>query len=332
MLGKFFFISILFLEVSLFANPTWFYHLDTTKLNTYVGYGSASDAVEAKHRALNDIVSQISVNVQTSLTQDESTDGDAFQSKTEFHSSQNANSTLYDYILLKSEYLDGNYFVAVEYENIPSFDKFTRKLARLTLKDKSSTSSYLDQTLIAQKLQKKLHKKIEFELLRKDKKWYIKHKSTLQVLDQKDFAKFFTTVPNDTLEIKINKKKAFLYDGDEFFFQIKSAKKGYVSVLTVYEDGTVSTLVRNIAIEKNSVENVPDEDFERIPQAGLLTKGVETFDLYVLLFSEKKMRFDNFAYADDALIDEEKYKNFDELINFLERKNYTTLKVITKPR
>ena len=44
------------------------------------------------------------------------------------------------------------------------------------------------------------------------------------------------------------------------------------------------------------------------------------------------MKFDSFAYADDELISEEKYKNFDELIEFLDDKIYTTLKVVTKPR
>jgi hypothetical protein len=44
------------------------------------------------------------------------------------------------------------------------------------------------------------------------------------------------------------------------------------------------------------------------------------------------LRFDSFAYADDSLISEEKYKNFDTLIRSLDGKIYTTLKVVTKPR
>jgi len=52
----------------------------------------------------------------------------------------------------------------------------------------------------------------------------------------------------------------------------------------------------------------------------------------VLILSAKRIHFDNFAQADEALIEEEKYKNFDELIEFLDTKEFTTLKVVTKPK
>ena len=118
----------------------------------------------------------------------------------------------------------------------------------------------------------------------------------------------------------------------KFFFKVKSTKKGFVSILSIYEDGTVSTLVRNIPINKNKLENIPDEEYESIPEAGLMQRGIETYDLYVAVYSDEKLHFDSFAYADEKLIDEEKYKNFDELIEFLNDKTYSTLKVVTKPR
>ena len=128
------------------------------------------------------------------------------------------------------------------------------------------------------------------------------------------------------------KSGIILYNEDMFFFKVKSSKAGYLSILTVYEDGTVSTLMRNIHVEAAELTNLPDEDFESIPQAGLMKRGIETYDLYVLLYSKKRIIFDSFAYADEELIDEEKYKNFDELIEFINDKDYATLKVVTKPR
>ena len=53
--------------------------------------------------------------------------------------------------------------------------------------------------------------------------------------------------------------------------------------------------------------------------------------MYVVIYSDKKLIFNRFAVASDDIIDDERYKNFDELIESLDGKEYATLKVITKP-
>ncbi|MEA1982228.1 MAG: LPP20 family lipoprotein, partial [Campylobacterota bacterium] len=57
------------LVTTLFANPAWYFNVQKTKANSYIGYGSGVDEVSAKQNALNDITSQISVSVNTSLKQ-----------------------------------------------------------------------------------------------------------------------------------------------------------------------------------------------------------------------------------------------------------------------
>lgn len=328
---RWFFISLFVISNS-FANPSWYGKLKNTEVNSYIGYGSSIDSAISKREALNDIVSQISVNIDTSFSDRMTEINGNISNVSELKTSQNSQAVLNDYKLLKSEYSDGKYFVAIGYENIPSLDKFVKKVKASGVKKSAKQNSYLKNTPIAKKLHNMLQKDIEFNLLRKDKKWYIKSHSILQPLDSKDFARFFTTQNNPHIKIQTNKKRDILYDGDRFFFKVQTKQKGFVSILSVYEDGTVATLVRNIPIDKNSLENIPDADFETIPEAGLIIKGVETYDLYVAVFSKKKIRFDNFAYADEKLISEEKYKNFDELISFLDGKSYSALKVVTKPR
>lgn len=332
-------IFLVFLFVaSAVANPPWYYNVEKTKVNSYVGYGSGINETKAKQEAFNDIASQISTSVKTSFLQTEKEKDGEFKRSEDFTTAQKSDATLYDYELLRSEFYDGKYFVALEYENIPSLDKFLNKIKKID-ETKSALqgqnekqNSYLKNTPIAKKLKKALKKDINFALVRKDKKWFIKYKNILQFLDKKDFSKFFVTVDNKTITINTNKPKNILFDEDKFFFKVKSSKNGYASILTVYEDGTVATLVRNVAIKKDIQESIPDKDFETIPEAGLMKKGVETYDLYVLIVSSKRIHFDNFAQADEKLIEEEKYKNFDELIEFIDTKEYATIKVVTKPR
>jgi len=315
-------VTLVFFSISCFATPLWYYKLSSNTPNAIVGFGSGESEAHAKQEAFNDVVGQISTTVDSTVK--------LHNQEIEFHSLQKSNAVLNEYKLLKMEYSNEKYFVALEYENIPSFDKFVRKVK--VPKKNQTQNHYLKSTNMAKKLYNALGKKIDFKLLRKDKKWYIKHDTALQLLDKKDFSRFFTSKVHSGLQINTNKKRNILYDKDRFFFRVNSSKKGYISIFSVYENGTVSTLVRNISIEKDKIQNVPDAEFETIAEAGLITKGIETFDLYVLLYSEKKLRLDDFAYADSEIIDEEKYKNFDELIEFLQNKEFTTLKVVTKPR
>ena len=330
---KFLVLFVVFFSY-IYATPLWYYNIKKSDSQVIIGYGSGSDENTAKQNALSDVVSKISVDVKTSvkiMQKDE--DGHLVQNSS-YDTEQKADAVLSDYKLLKVEYEDGKFYVALSYENIPSFDKFVRKVRSSTVKTvpPKLENGYLSHTPMAKKLKKVLGRDINFRLLRKDKKWYIKYGSVMQVLDKRDFGRFFVTIPNKNITINTNKRDNILYDGDRFYFKVNSKQNGFVSILTVYEDGTVSSLVRNIDIRKNRVENIPDEEFESIPEAGLIKKGVETYDLYVAIFSKKRLHFEQFAYADDELISEEKYKNFDELIEFLDGKDYTTLKVVTKPR
>lgn len=314
-----------------FAQPSWYGELSSSTPSTYIGYGSSSDELEAKQMALNDIASQISVTIDSSFASTIKDENGKVSSTKEQRSLHNTKASLSDYQLLKSEFDDGKYFVALSYENIPSIDKFVRKILKSPHFSPSSQNSYIKNTLIAQELRKAVGSDIDFTLHRQNKKWFIKYKDVLQVLDKSDFSKFFSSVPNQDLDISTTAKNNILKDGEQFYFKVKSKDAGYVSILTVYEDGTVSILLRNVPVKADTLHNMPDKEHESIPEAGLVTKGVETYDLYVAIYSPNKLQFDSFAYADDKLINDEKYKNFDALIGFLESKKYSTLKVITRP-
>ncbi len=48
--------------------------------------------------------------------------------------------------------------------------------------------------------------------------------------------------------------------------------------------------------------------------------------------SKTKLSLDEFAYADSEIIQDEKYKNFDSLIEYLDDKTFSSIKVSTKPK
>lgn len=309
------------------ATPSWYHHLDDSAPNYYIGYGEARSDKKARNLALDDIASQISTTVDNSLKQTTNVTDDALHTDIKKSSSHRSFAKLQGYKKLNYTVENGVHYIALSYENIPSIDKFNRELRKKTLPKDEIQNRYLQATPIA----KKLAKHVDFSLLRKDKLWYIHYDDIFQVLDSTDFSRFFSSQKAETLSIQTDKNRKVLHEGENFYFKIHSTKAGYITVFTVYEDGTVATLMRNIPVDTNSNTNVPDLKNSSIFQAGLIKEGVETYDLYVVIYTQKEEAFDAFAQADEALIDDERYKNFDTLIELFDDHPFTSLKLITKP-
>ena len=121
-----FLVIFLTFYLSLLANPLWFGNLQKTKTYSYLGYGVAESSSKAKREALNDISAQISIQVDTIVNDKVEDKNGVITTHTQFSSQQNSNTVFNDYNLLKLEFMDGKYFVAIEYENIPSLDKFIK--------------------------------------------------------------------------------------------------------------------------------------------------------------------------------------------------------------
>ena len=332
MMLKTFAALLFFTTLSLMAQPSWYYNLPKKASNTFIGYGQGSSEKEAKALALQDIAMQLSVKVKGSFSKKTTVhDGQAHNDLNAVNQ-QKSQADIKGYELRKLAFEHGTYFVAISYENILSFDKFVRKIQDHLPKKNEKQNAYLRHTVMAKKLRHALGKDIDFSLQRKDSLWYIAYKGQKVALDRRDFERFFKTVLNINIKLSTSKKDNTLFDGDIFHFKLDAKKSGYVSILTVYEDGTVATLVKNISVKKGKQFSIPDKDNESELKAVLIKAGVETIDEYVAILSAKPMLLDSFAAADEELITHERYKNFDTLIDFLDDKTYVTLKVVTKPR
>ena len=204
---------------------------------TYIGVGSGDSEYEAKQNALKDIAGQISVKIDSKTEQNKKLINGKYSKDIIISSTQTAKANIVGYELISMSFKDGVYRVKILYENIPSIDKFTKK-------------TNFTKSQVINSIKKDFGVSLELELVRKDKRWYLKYKDIMQLLDNKDFSKFFKTTLNANLTITTSKKNNILYEDDEFYFKVKSSKNGYVSILTVYENGTVSTLLKNIPCKK----------------------------------------------------------------------------------
>ena len=328
---KYFILLIVTIQ-SVFATPLWYHNLTSNESNTYIGYGSGSSENEAKQNALLDISGQISTVVKSEYKGDKKLIDGIYTKDISEQTSQKTNSSLSDYEVLKVENSD-LWYVAIKYENRASIDKFIQKIKALPTLQNNTTqkkqNSFLSQTLIGKELQSALGFELDFKLFRKDTLWYIKYEDTLQVLSKKDFEKFFVTTQNPNLSLATNKKNNILKDKEPYHFMIDSKQDGYVTLLDTYEDGTVGIIAKNLKILKDKKIQFPDEKSDMLFEASILEEGKDTFDLYTLIYTKKPLILDRFALSESELIKDERYKNFDELIELLDGALYSSLKVVT---
>ena len=325
-------VTLLSLTSFVVAQPSWYYNLVKKGDNSFIGYGQAGSEKEAKALALQDIAMQLSVKVKGDFSKKITVHNGKASNDLKSLNQQKTQADIKGYKLLKLTFDQGLYFVALSYENSSSLEKFINQVKKDLPQKSEKQNPYLKETMVAKKLGHALGKAIDFRLQRKDALWYLVYKGHRVALDKRDFEAFFKTVQNNKLKLNTSKKDDILFKGDIFHFKLQAKQKGFVSVLTVYEDGTVATLVKNIPLKKGVQTSVPDKDYESELQAALMKEGVETFDQYVAILSPKRLLLDSFAAADEELITHERYKNFDTLIEFLDDKTFVTLKVVTKPR
>ena len=152
----------------------------------------------------------------------------------------------------------------------------------------------------------------------------------MQVVPKNIFEELFISTTNKNFGFIPSQSK--LLQGDQFYFNFESKQNAYLSVLDVYEDGTVSIIYENKKIFKNKQLKVPDENFEYNLEAGLYEEGKATYDIFLAILSPTMLNLSRFSNADEDLVTGEANKKFDELLEFIKNKEFATVLIRTKPK
>lgn len=330
------FVIMMIFSPLLFSQPLWYHTQNETKPNHYLGFGEGASEAEAKQNALNDIASQISVKIENELIQNKTHSNGGFEKNIQMKSIQKTSANLSDYKVLDFAQERGRFYFKIGYENISNIDKLARKLRNK--KDENVTlappksQKFLQQSLMAKSLKEAVGTEVELQIFRRNNAWSLVSNNFVHNISDEEFASFFYAVSNPQISVRTNKKDNILYDGDEFHFLVESSEDGFASIASVYEDGTVVILLKNSKIAKNVLTKLPQKEDVLEPVAGLLHPKQDTFEMQFVIFSDKKLQFDNFADAYIDTTNQEKYKNFGDFLRFLDDKKYASIKVITKAR
>ncbi len=325
--------SIIFLIFFLFTScttptpkkaPNWYTNIQIKEKNIIIGYGEGKTLKEAKSRAKEDIAQTVLTTINSSFTEKTVQENDNLESKIETLLQANTKLNLYNVRRLKEEQKGGIFYLALKYVNLNLTYRVKKNIKDFECLD--DIENYLHTTPLIKKLSSDLECKLDFKLQRLNKVWNLSYKQYLFPLNEYEFEKLFVTKKSSLFNFKISKSP--LIDGEEFYLTFKTKKRGYITLLNIYENGIVTLLRKSQKIEKDL--QIPSKKSKEVFEAGLVDKNRDSYELFVAILSEKPLDMSRFFYADESLASSQRDYKFDELLDILENYEYSTLFVATK--
>jgi len=312
------------------AYPQWYKHreLQTTLKYEIIGYGQGKTIKEAESNAKEDIAQTLISKVDSSFSSETSVYNDTVIDENRAKLKITSNVNLHNLKTIKQEQTDGIFYIALKYKNLDLSYKIKTTIGNFQCNEKSSNNNYLLQTLLIKKLTSTLGCELDFKLDRRNEAWYLKYKEHLFLLSDTEFEELYFTKTNNNFKFLANKK--ILIAGDSFYFTIDSKKSGYITLLNVYENG-ITTLLQPSTPIKNTIQ-IPTKDSENYFEAGLVKDGVNTYDLYVAIYTKEPLDMSRFEYANEDLAESELAYKFDELIQVMSEYEYSSILIRTISR
>ena len=310
--------------------PKWYENrtLHSTAKHEIIGYGEGKTIKEAESLAKEDIAKTLISKVDSTVSVTKNSSGSEFNKNTLSKLTVSSKLNLHNLKTLKQEQNNGIFYVALKYENLDLAYRIKSATGNFEC-TKQNNNSYLLKTPLIQKLTASLGCELDFKLDRRNEAWYLKYKEHLFLLSDDEFEELYTTVKNtDDFEFISNKR--VLTDGDSFYFTFNSKQDGYITLLNVYENGIVTLLQPSIPL-KNTLQ-VPSKDSANYFEAGLIKEGVDTYDLYVAIFTKQPLDMSRFEYANEELAQSELAYKFDELMRVMNGYEYSSVLLRTKAK
>jgi hypothetical protein len=293
-----FFLSSLILFMSLEASPPKWYIKNNIPFENYenIGYGSGATKDEAKQSAKVDISNSLQTTIKSSLIINKSSTNDTYSKNVNKNVEEISNVELDNLITLKSEYIDGVYYIALKYINL----SFAKKI-RLKFDDiksvKKETNSYFLNTLLLKEL------KDEFGFYPKitiDKGSLIIGNHSFKIT-KTILKKLFSSNTDISINLKIPKQ---LKHQEFYFINIESKNNGYLTLVQIYENGETSILFDNKQVNNNSKFEYPNKNEYDGLEAYLDDNQNKAKDLAIAMICKNKK---DFSYFDNISVYKEKY-------------------------
>ncbi|KIM11895.1 MAG: hypothetical protein KU37_03295 [Sulfuricurvum sp. PC08-66] len=323
------FVVMMVWSVAWAVSPAWYAQSEfASSGNIYYGYGEDADQARAIAKAKEQIANAMQSIIQSEISTDTQVKNDEVTKAARQKLVARTDVVLSNARTYKAERVEGVWYVVVMFEHIAIAQQAKRALAEVAC-DKAP-NPYLVQTPLVQGIHKELACPHAFEVWRSNGMWYLKSGSFSALLGGEDFDKLFATTTSEVVTLTASHPK--LYEDEVFSFTVKTSKRGYLSLLTIYEDGKVGVLFGNAPIKPNQPMVFPDANSELELIAGLVEPNKPTKDLYIALLTPTQIDVSRFEMISDGLIEADSSFKMGEVIELMGQGDFATLLLRTYPR
>jgi len=276
--------------------PSWYFKIPLHQYEI-IGYGSGLSIEEAKTNARSDISKSLIVTIKSELNTNHTIKehGNNFNETKEFqsHITEYTNIILADAKLRKYQKINGTFYVALSYINLPLTEKIYLKLKDTKLQpiDKRSIYNY---SLFSEQLNKKFKYIPSYSLIFKDGLYYVNLNNKLFVINNSDLPLFFISKENKNIDFKISSKQ--LKSGDFFHFTIRSKLNGYISLLQVDEDGRIIVHLDNRENRSPFKFTYPNLELYNGLEAGIINEKNNVQENYILAICSNKLNLASYEH------------------------------------
>ena len=190
---------------------------------------------------------------------------------------------------------------------------------------------YLKQTPLIQEINRHLNgNSLDLEITRANNYWHLSFQEAILQIPHEEFDRLYVTVAGTKVQLEVSSQ--VLQEGEGFNLRLFSDTLGFVHLLDVYETGQVTVISANKKIFPQRWQQIPDTDSANELVAGLLEANKPTHDLYVALWSARKIDLNRFMPGSSKAVNSDTEFKFGELLTLLRDYPFATMLVRTMPR
>ncbi len=321
---------LVFVGRAISSSPQWYEkRLYTGDDSEIVGYGQADTIEEAKINAKNDIAKQIYSQIVSKNEFTTRVLNEKVTKKGETIIKETTDVRISDAQVIKSEYNQGLWYVALSYEYLTPAMKFVKKIkADSCMNDKQNR--YLKKTPLVRAINNEAGCTPSLSIERLNSVWNIAYKGTLQPIRQ-DFEKLLARVQSSGM-IELYASEENPIEGQVISFTVVSRRIGYVSLFNVYENGEAFVIAANQVVEAQMPVVIPDPKSGNELIAGLLIAGKPSIDLFVAVYSETRLDCSKIQHLGKTIEKEEEHYKFSDLLDMMGSYEFSTILIRTTPK
>ncbi len=311
-------ISVIFIITSCTPSPKWYLNLSHTQ-SQIIGYAQAKELNIAKQNAKKDIAEMLQINIDSTLIIDKNSSTDKYSRKINSIVESRSNVKLNNLKILKQERIDGVWFVAIVYDNLP----LTQKIIHSTNpKRENFNHPYLTHTTLFKALNKKFGFYPKAKIYAQNGQYYIAIDNQQFLISQQEFIELFSNQEHKNIKIKLKDR---LKNNELYFIDTEFKEFGFASLFLVSHTGTVVSMFRNIELVDATFTYPNKKEYDGL-RAEIEDGAKQSRDMFVALLCKKKEDIGLFNQVSTKL--EEDSFRFGQLVDLMGRCAFST-KILT---